>query len=320
MAPNQQSPPARPAWHGLAAGSIAGASGVLIGHAFDTAKVQAQVGKSSLIRSPGHVLELYRGVLPPLLTTGAMRSLYFGVYEAVRPAIAHSRREREDELATVFLAGGLTGLLTAPVTAPMQRLKLVQQMAPLTIGDTVRRLLRGEGVRGLFRGLGLHCTLEMIGSAAYLVAYSAAKRSLRRLREASDLSGDGIGGQDRPPVEPLPLRILCGMAAGCAGWLSIYPLDVLRSRIMSTTPPCLAPTGGSGGQRPSTVAAPPSRPPPQTLVAMVDAATRETYASGGMRGFYRGIGFTLLRAAPVAGVVLPVYDALLARLDAPDLC
>ena len=76
-----------PAWHGLAAGCFAGASGVLIGHGFDTLKVQAQVGQKT---SSASLLQLYRGILPPLLTTGAMRSVYFGVYEFTRPSVAHA--------------------------------------------------------------------------------------------------------------------------------------------------------------------------------------------------------------------------------------
>lgn len=156
----------QPPWHGLAAGCVAGACGVLVGHAFDTAKVQAQVGKAAVITKPSQLLRLYRGVLPPLLTTGAMRALYFGVYETIRPAVADARKDlRQDSLQTVFLAGAATGLVVAPVTAPMQRLKLVQQMAPLSLGQSISGLLRGQGIRGLFRGLGLHCALETIGSA-----------------------------------------------------------------------------------------------------------------------------------------------------------
>ena len=44
--------------------------------------------------------------------------------------------------------------------------------------------------------------------------------------------------------------------------------------------------------------------------SVVVAAARETYAQNGLLGFYRGLGWTLLRAAPVAGVVLPVYDVV----------
>jgi len=34
-------------------------------------------------------------------------------------------------------------------------------------------------------------------------------------------------------------------------------------------------------------------------------------AEGGWRRLYRGYGFTLLRAGPVAGVILPAFDGLL---------
>ena len=50
---------------------------------------------------------------------------------------------------------------------------------------------------------------------------------------------------------------------------------------------------------------------------LVAATAQEVYRSGGVRAFYRGISMTLLRAGPVAGVLLPVndflYDALARR-------
>ena len=33
-----------------------------------------------------------------------------------------------------------------------------------------------------------------------------------------------------------------------------------------------------------------------------------TYREGGIRGLYRGLGYTLIRAGPVAGIVLPFYE------------
>ena len=44
-------------------------------------------------------------------------------------------------------------------------------------------------------------------------------------------------------------------------------------------------------------------------------ATREMalrlYKDGGVGRFYRGLGFTVLRAGPVAGVLLPTFDLTL---------
>jgi len=68
-------------WDGFVAGAVAGASGTLVGHAFDTAKVIEQVGRSGP-RQTLNIRTLYRGVVPPLLTTGFLRSLNFGVFEA----------------------------------------------------------------------------------------------------------------------------------------------------------------------------------------------------------------------------------------------
>ena len=89
------------------------------------------------------------------------------------------------------------------------------------------------------------------------------------------------------PPSPARWQILCGAASGIMGWISIYPLDVLRTRIMSGL--TVAPSDGSG---------------------LVATAVRECIRESGVHAFHRGIGPTLLRAAPVAGVVLPVYDVM----------
>ena len=243
-----------------------------------------------------------------------MRSFYFGVYEMVRPMCSRFLRSRDDGLDTVFLAGCTTGVITAPVTAPMQRLKLVQQMrgpadAALSTSEAARNVLSVQGVRGLFRGLGVHCMLETLGSGCYLVSYSAAKVGLRR----TGLFGDAAVARPGEP-EPLLFRVLCGMFAGCCGWMSIYPLDVLRSRIMGAAAPARLEASAAAAAAAPSASAAAVYEPPRTIGDMVATAMRDTYANGGVRGFYRGIGFTLLRAAPVAGVVLPVYDAGLAWL------
>ena len=49
------------------------------------------------------------------------------------------------------------------------------------------------------------------------------------------------------------------------------------------------------------------RRPPAGLVC----SARRLVAEGGWRRLYRGYGFTLLRAGPVAGVILPAFDGLL---------
>ena len=271
-----------PRWIGFASGVVAGATGVLVGHAFDTLKVQAQVGAgpsqpsvASAEPALRRVLALYRGIVPPLLTTGAIRSLYFGLFENLRASLADS------SLRTTVVAAGCTGLLTAPVTQPFVTLKVYQQVNGGSLRSAVSTIWQARGHRGFFPAFGLHCCLETIGSTVYLGVYHLAKRQLRRDERARESFG---------------LRVASGALAGCTAWTSIYPIDVLRSRIMAAAAGDAATSG------------------------LVTATAQEVYRSGGVRAFYRGISMTLLRAGPVAGVLLPVndflYDALARRAAA----
>ena len=196
---------APPRWLGFVSGVVAGGSGVIAGHAFDTLKVQAQAGQKAapaqhdpgLAASVRAFLKLYRGILPPLLSTGAVRSFYFGVFENVKAAVRNDSAAAEMPLSETFAAGAITGGIVAPVTSPFVVLKLRQQVQGGTMSELVGRI----GVRGLWRGLPLHCVLETIGSGVYLTTYSAAKRVVKRA------SGEG-GSSDN--VESLPLKVSCG--------------------------------------------------------------------------------------------------------------
>ena len=250
-------------WHGLAAGCVAGASGVLVGHAFDTAKVQTQVSGRAAPKLS--FSSLYRGILPPLLSTGAMRSMYFGTYETFKVPVAYMLGAASSSaLPVVFVTGCATGLATAPLSSPMQRLKLIQQVEGGSLRDCVRRLLATTGFRGLFRGLGLHCALETIGSGCYLTSYQLAKQIALGPPPPT-------GGSRLPKDEPLAVRIGCGAVGGICGWISIYPLDVLRSRVMSgiVTPQPCAVNGGAKAYV------------ELSLVDMVGQAVHETYARCG---------------------------------------
>lgn len=84
-------------------------------------------------------------------------------------------------------------------------------------------------------------------------------------------------------------KIISAGVAGCASWFVIYPCDVLKSRMQLDFE----------GERFKNV-----------FTCLLD-----TWRQGGIKGLYRGIGFTLIRAAPVAATVLPIYDSLTEFLD-----
>ena len=87
--------------HGFVSGVIAGGTGVLVGHGFDTLKVRSQVGAADGALS---VAVLYRGILPPLITTGAARALYLGIFENAKRMLEPGVAEDELSLRSVGVA------------------------------------------------------------------------------------------------------------------------------------------------------------------------------------------------------------------------
>ena len=107
------------------------------------------------------------------------------------------------------------------------------------------------------------------------------------------------------PDRALPLwsRLLAGGGANVLNIACWYPLNTVLHVQQSELPPGLAPTSGS----------PTSGPPPGSRHAA--ATARALLAEGGLPRLYRGIGYALLRAGPVAAVIMPSFELVLPRLE-----
>ncbi|KAJ1447243.1 mitochondrial carrier domain-containing protein [Pelagophyceae sp. CCMP2097] len=266
------------------AGSFSGAVGVAFGHPLDTLKVRIQLG----MRSSLPFSSLYRGVGVPLLTTGGFNALNLGVYQN---SVRRWRRDAglgEDEktpLRLVACAGGYAGAVCAFFSTPVQRLKILQQAGsyrqPAKLVETLRAFRHRPWL--LYLGLPTMLVMESL-RAVYMATYVAATR-------AFDPSAVGVGksGQDLVRFEA---GVLGGVVAGVVSWCIIYPLDSVKSALQAQ-PPHL----------------------PRRWNNTWEVA-RDLYKEGGLRRFYRGLFLTLLRAGPISGVLLPVYDYSLRALEA----
>ena len=274
-----------PAWHGFVSGAVAGASGTLVGHAFDTLKVHEQLGRRAGALS---LRVLYRGVLPPLLSTGTIRSLNFGIFERAKSWL-HGPAAGAASSNAIFAAGVFAGAALTPLTSPLVMVKIHQQAHGGSLRDCVASVWRVRGIRAFYVGFPMHAVCESFGNGCYLLSYHLAKDLATRQRGAwagESFTPGGEGGADQLPMTA---RIACGALAGCAGWFFIYPFDVLRSRLISAA----GAADSAGAAR---------------LGAWQAAVL--CYRDGGAGAFFRGIRMTLIRAAPTAGVTLPVYDAV----------
>lgn len=138
------------------AGLVAGASGVMIGHPFDTLKVQYQVSSAPLNLKLS-IPSLYRGILPPLITSGSIQSINFSLYEFFRREIFRRWSYSSSSGTAVFLAGTASGSIISVLTTPIGLVKIRQQTARLTqempsIRKVVLNIYKSHGIIGFYRG------------------------------------------------------------------------------------------------------------------------------------------------------------------------
>lgn len=91
--------------------------------------------------------------------------------------------------------------------------------------------------------------------------------------------------------------LLCGGIAGIATWASVFPLDVIKTRIQAQTPwevsPSMRPQDTQSLLRPVQA---------QGRVLGAFEIAREAYRLEGLRVFYRGLGICSIRAFVVNAV------------------
>eukprot|EP01062_Namystynia_karyoxenos_P059713 TRINITY_DN51136_c0_g1_i1.p1 TRINITY_DN51136_c0_g1~~TRINITY_DN51136_c0_g1_i1.p1 ORF type:complete len:278 (+),score=49.46 TRINITY_DN51136_c0_g1_i1:75-908(+) len=254
---------------GFAAGLVAGATGTLVGHPFDTLKLRRQVGCSE----PRSLAHLLRGIALPVATAGALQCVHLGVYFNTLTALGNPPpRHGASPWYHVFTAGAVGGVVISPATCALRIVKVRQQLHGSSAQVALREIVSARGWRGLLLGYPLHCAMES-QRGVYMLVFFLMKR--------------WSGGE---PVS-LPYRVLSGATAGTVSWAIIYPADSVLSMLHSRA------ADPGGGAR---------------LTARACAAAM--WREGGVRRFYRGFTYTLVRAGPVAAAVLTTYDLALDRL------
>ncbi len=278
----------------LVAGIFAGGCGMLVGHPFDSLKVRLQVGKrlSHVAADWSTFRELYRGVIPPVSTAGVTQSINFALYEYFRRHLKDKYKIGSgDYLKVVFYSGCASGSIISVLTNPISVVKIQQQVASnKSVIQCSADIFRNGGVRSFYRGFLAMFIGESIGRGVYLGTYETCKLFIGNARSKDFCGIDDFIDACRVTVnsdhvranETMSTRVVAAACAGVFSWLVMYPCDMVKSRMqldhMGTTYRgmwhCLS-----------------------TL-----------WKEGGIPGIYRGLGYTVLRAAPVAGTILPIYE------------
>ena len=261
---------------------------------------------------------LYAGMAGPLMASGAVRSLNFAVFDSVRRTLylndnrhnAHCVKRRDDylhydSLNNVAIASFVSGASTSVFTSPMALIKTKQQIMVWgfrqAVLDTFYRgtaLAEGMNAKVLWTGLsnfyigfGVHFACDAIGTAVYFTSYEWFKRQIAsRHNGTQNNNSDGMTPTTTTHNLSLSERMICAASSGMLCWATIFPCDVIRSRLYSQ-----------------------SIYNETNLTAL--QLIKQIIQKEGLLSLYRGVGVTVARAGPVAAAVLPVYDSVLSWLS-----
>lgn len=219
-----------------------------------------------------------------------MNSVQFGVYDNCLHKLEHGFTHCPS-LLNAFLAGGVGGLAQTPLAVPVEMVRIHMQVQGVgekgksffSLHQTSRthrlyensldcaiKLYRSHGLPGLYRGLVVTLYRDVPGCAVYYCAWEYLCRKFTQIDETRhDLS--------------VPTLLMVGGLCGVVGWVVVYPLDVVKTRLQIDV------TGSAREYR-----------------GMLDCIAK-IYKKEGVGVFFRGLNTTIVRAFPCNSATLMAY-------------
>lgn len=267
------------------AGALGGMAGILVGYPYDTVKVQMQIHQGphhtltaiNKIKQQGLSGGFFRGLSFPLVSYGAINSVFFGVYNQTLQVL---HRDPLGQLSmpslwTVFCAGCVGGAAQLFIACPSELVKVVLQSQ---IGNRdkqryyagprqcIKHILKTHGFFGLYRGFGTMALRDIPGMGMDLVVFECLDRYMHH-HGYTDAQG-------------IFSNVMAGGISGSVSWALIMPFDVIKSRVQAD----------EGGK----------------YKGSWDCAVR-SFREEGPTVFYRGLFMSCVRGFPAAAVTFLVY-------------
>lgn len=282
------------------AGGFGGTCLVFAGHPLDTIKVRLQTqpytpdGKPTLykgtfdcakkILQKESIKGLYKGMATPIIGVTPMYAICFFSF-TMGKKLQQKTEDHVYSLKELFCAGALAGLSTTVILAPGERVKCLLQVqnanpsgdGPKYSGpkDCFKQLYKQGGIRNVYVGTIATAARDIPSSGMYFMTYEYFQRIL--LPE----------GKSRTELSPARTLFAGGMA-GILNWIVAIPADVLKSRQQT------APHGKYSG--------------------LIDVL-KQTLATDGIHGLYKGAAPIMLRAFPANAACFLGYECAMKFLD-----
>ncbi|KAJ5902690.1 hypothetical protein N7495_003218 [Penicillium taxi] len=301
-------------YKGFVAGMFSGVAKLSVGHPFDTIKVRLQTSKDAhfsgpldctlqTVRKEG-VRGFYKGATPPLVGWMVMDSVMLGSLTLYRRLLLENVFSKPNirawslfsnktpDLQTLpsfghGIAGIMAGTTVSFIAAPVEHIKARLQVqyaatksqrmysGPI---DCVEKIYRAHGIRGIYRGLGA----TILFRSFFFFWWSSYDILTRFMKQNTSMSTPAI-------------NFWAGGISAQAFWLTSYPSDVVKQRLMTD------PMGGTlnDGQR--------------QFRGWKDAALA-VWRERGWKGYWRGFVPCFLRAFPANAIALVAFEGVMRTL------
>lgn len=239
----------------------------------------------SILREEG-IPGLWKGNIPAELMYVCYGALQFAAYRTTTQALSQLPH-RLPPPAESFIAGATAGGLATASTYPLDLLRTRfaaqgTERVYTSLLASVREIARSEGHRGFFRG----CSAAMGQIVPYMGLFFATYESLRPVM--SGLHGLPFGSGDAA----------AGVVASVLAKTGVFPLDLVRKRLQVQ-----GPTRSKYIHR--------NIPEYQGVFNTMALIVR----TQGLRGLYRGLTVSLIKAAPASAVTMWTYEKSLKLLQ-----
>ncbi|XP_057314293.1 mitochondrial ornithine transporter 1-like [Hydractinia symbiolongicarpus] len=219
------------------AGSLGGIACVYTGQPLDTVKVKMQTHSATYKNTFNCILQTFRksgirgfyaGATPAVFSNVFENSILFLCYGQCLNIISYFAGCNEEDLNAIHgaCAGSLASVFSTFALCPPELIKCRLQTAReehgalkhITPVGLIKQTFRQEGVLGFYRGMTALLMQAIPSNFFFFGGYEGTKLLLMR-SEKETLN---------PPAWKL---MLSGGMGGVAYWLSVYPVDVIKSKV-----------------------------------------------------------------------------------------
>ncbi|KAH9810345.1 mitochondrial carrier domain-containing protein [Melampsora americana] len=185
-----------------------------------------------------------------------------------------------------FFAGGLGGVVSQFAIYPIETLKTQIMSSTLNhnvkrsalLFQTIRRLNASGGIKPYYKGIAA-ATVGVFPYSEFLIVLTIEMILEQRLISLGE--SPGVLG-----------TLACGALSGGIGASSVYPINLVRTRLQAQ---------GTSGH-------------PATYRGIGDCVER-TWRKEGLRGFYKGLAPSLFKVMPAVSISWLVYERTILMLD-----